>query len=162
MPGVPEPIRIWSTTVPPEWSDYNGHMSEGWYGVAFGAASDELLVHLGFGAPYRDAHGTFYTAETRIRFLREVHEGATICADTWLLGADAKRLHVLHHLIAGDDPEPVATQESMMLHVSQDECGAPRVGPMSEPLLTMSLDLAAAHASLPPADHVGLGIRSLR
>ncbi len=107
MSGVPEPIRIWSTTVPPEWSDYNGHMSEGWYGVAFGAASDELLVHLGFGAPYRDAHGTFYTAETRIRFLREVHEGATICADTWLLGADAKRLHVLHHLIAGDDPEPV-------------------------------------------------------
>ncbi|MBC8363535.1 MAG: thioesterase family protein [Actinobacteria bacterium] len=162
MSEVPEPTRVWSSVVPPEWSDYNGHMSEGWYGIAFGAASDELLVHLGFGAPYRDAHGTFYTAETRIRFLREVHEGAAISADTWLLGADEKRLHVLHHLLAGDDPEPAATQESMMLHVSQADGGAPRVGPMAEPLLAAALDLAAAHAPLPLADHVGMGIRSLR
>lgn len=162
MAGVPEPLRVWRTVVPPEWSDYNGHMSEGWYGVAFGDASDALLTHLGFGAGYRDAHGTIYTAETRIRFLREVHEGAAISTDTWLLGADAKRLHVLHLLIADDDPEPVSTQESMMLHVAHGTDGTPRVGPMAEPLFTNALELAAAHAHLDLPDYVGLGVRTLR
>ena len=162
MSGLPEPLRVWRTVVPPEWSDYNGHMSEGWYGVAFGDASDALLVHLGFGPAYRDAHGTFYTAETRIRFLREVHEGAAISTDTWLLGADEKRLHVLHDLLAGDPPEPVATQESMMLHVAHGAAGTPRVAPMAEPVHSMVLELAAVHASLILPDYVGLGVRTLR
>ena len=46
----PEPLRVWSTVVPPEWIDYNGHLTEGYYGVAFGQVSDEVLVRLGFGS----------------------------------------------------------------------------------------------------------------
>ena len=162
MSGPPEPLRVWRTVLPPERTAYNGHMSEGWYGVAFGGASDELLVHLGFGTGYREAHGTFYTAETRIRFLNEVHEGESISTDTWLLGADEKRLHVLHDLLVDDSPDPVATQESMMLHVVHGPDGPPRVAPMAEPLLSMALELAASHAPLNSPDYVGLGVRTLR
>ena len=162
MSGTPQPLRVWHTVVPPEWSDYNGHMSEGWYGLAFAEASDELLIHLGFGPGYREAHGTFYTVETRIRFLREVHEGAGISTDTWLLGADEKRLHVVHHLLVEEDPDPVATHESMMLHVAHGEGGRPGVAPMAEPLLSTALELAASHAPFNPPDYVGLGVRSLR
>ena len=123
MAASPQPLRIWRTVVPPAWIDYNGHLNEGYYGVAFGDASDALLEHLGFDGDYREAHGTFYTVETRIRFLREVHEGSEIHAATLLLGADEKRLHVHHDLLAGDSPDPVATQETMMLHVARGPDG---------------------------------------
>ena len=60
MAVSPEPLRVWSTVVPPEWIDYNGHLTEGYYGVAFGQASDEVLVNLGFGPGYLEEHGSFY------------------------------------------------------------------------------------------------------
>ncbi len=163
MAGTPDPVRAWSTVVPPAWIDYNGHLNEGYYGVAFGDASDGILTHLGFDAGYRAAHGTFYTAETRIRYLREVHGGHRVSTDTWLLGADEKRLHVHHVLLAEGIDEPAATQESMMLHVVHGgPDNLPRVGPMAEPVLSRAAALAAAHASVPLPDHVGLGVRTLR
>ena len=161
MAASPQPLRIWRTVVPPAWIDYNGHLNEGYYGVAFGDASDALLDHLGFDGEYRENHGTFYTVETRIRFLREVHEGSGIHAAPLLLGADEKRLHVHHDLLVGDSPDPVATQETMMLHVAQHPTG-PGVAPMSEPLLGRALALATLHSTVSPGDHVGRGVRTLR
>ena len=161
MAASPQPLRIWRTVVPPAWIDYNGHLNEGYYGVAFGDASDALLDHLGFDGEYRENHGTFYTVETRIRFLREVHEGSEIHAATLLLGADEKRLHVHHDLLVGDSPDPVATQETMMLHVAQHPTG-PGVATMAEPLLGRALDLATLHSTGSPGDHVGRGVRTLR
>ena len=160
MAASPEPLRIWRTVVPAEWIDYNGHLNEGFYGVAFGDASDALLDHLGFGPDYREAHGTFYTVETRIRFLHEVEKGSEIHTETLLLGADEKRLHAHHTLFSGEDPDPAATQETMMLHVTDSHDG-PTVVPMAEPVLGRALSLAAAHSSAPFGDHVGRGVRTL-
>ena len=162
MPKAPEPLQVWRRVVPTEWIDYNGHLTEGFYGVAFADASDELLIYLGFGPDYRAESGTFYTVETRIRFLSEVHKGAEIATASHLLGADSKRLHVHHDLLADHDPSPVATQEVMLLHVSQGgQDGQPRVSSMREPRLTRALDLAAVHSLSPVPDHVGYGVRSL-
>ena len=47
-----EPIRCWRATVPTEWIDYNNHLTEGYYGVAFGYSGDMLLEELGFDANY--------------------------------------------------------------------------------------------------------------
>ena len=162
MLATPESLQLWRQVVPAEWIDYNGHLTEGYYGVAFADASDELLIHLGFGADYRDDHGTFYTIETRIRFLMEVQEGAEIATSSFLLGADSKRLHVHHDLLVNQNLSPVATQEVMLLHVSQDPVGQPRVSPMAEPLLTNALELAEAHALIPLPEHAGQGMRTLR
>ena len=165
MPKAPEALQVWRRVVPTEWIDYNEHLTEGYYGVAFADASDELLVYLGFGPEYRAESGTFYTVETRIRFLSEVHKGAEIATASYLLGADSKRLHVHHDLLADQNPSPVATQEVMLLHVSQDgqdgQDGHPRVSPMREPILTRALELAAAHSLIPVPDHVGRGVRTL-
>ena len=50
-----EPIRCWRATVPTDWIDYNNHLTEGYYGVAFGYSGDMLLEELGFDATYREA-----------------------------------------------------------------------------------------------------------
>jgi acyl-CoA thioesterase FadM len=153
-----EPLELWSIVVPPDWIDYNGHLTEGYYGVAFGHASDAILSHLGFDESYLADYGTFYTAETHIRYLQEVHEGSQIACSSILLAADAKRLHVHHDLVIAGTTDPVATQESMMLHVSDP---GPRVSAMHEPVLGAALALAAAHASLPRPDRLGQGVRQL-
>ncbi|MBJ30885.1 MAG: 4-hydroxybenzoyl-CoA thioesterase [Acidimicrobiaceae bacterium] len=161
MAASAEPLRVWRTVVPVEWIDYNGHLTEGYYGVAFGDATDAVLLELGFGPDYRDAHGTFYTVETRIRYLREVKEGAEVHTASLILGADARRLHVHHELFADSDADPVATQECMMLHVAQRADG-PGVAPMAEPVASAALAAAEAHAVIPFPDHVGKGVRTLR
>ncbi|MBC8195386.1 MAG: thioesterase family protein [Acidimicrobiia bacterium] len=163
MSTVPEPLRVWETVVPSEWIDYNGHLTEGFYGVAFGAASDELLIHLGFGETYRSQHGTFYSVETHIRFLKEVHEGSRISTDTYVLGADEKRLHLHHDLLVDGDSVPVATQEAMLLHVSQPSGGGPpRTSAMVEPVRGNAIAAARAHSALSAPAHSGRGIRTLR
>lgn len=151
-------LNSWSTVVPDAWIDYNGHLNEGYYAVAFGEASDELITHLGFDHAYRADRGTFYTAETHIRYLTEIAGGASISCRTTLLAADPKRLHLHHDLFVGDDPEPAATQESMMLHVAHP---GPRVAPMQEPVLSAALALALTHAGLPRPHHQGGGVRQL-
>lgn len=154
-------LQIWNRVVPEEWIDYNGHLNEGYYGVAFGEASDELLVHIGFGPDYLRDIGTFYTVETHIRFLQEVHQGSTISCRSILAGADEKRLHVHHDLLVGDDPTAVATQEVMMLHV-QHSTGEPKTAPMVDPVLTKALELAAAHRDVERPAHLGGGVRQLK
>ena len=166
MADALKPVERWRTVVPPEWIDYNGHLTEGCYGVAFGQATDEVLIHLGFGPDYLAAHGSFYTVETRIRYLHEVKQGVEVHTESLVLGADAKRLHV-HHFLFADDPAssersaPVATQECMLLHVVQGSSG-PMVAPMVEPVASAALVAAAAHAEVPSPDHVGKGVRTLR
>ncbi len=163
MSPSPEPVMVWHTVVPQAWIDYNGHLTEGFYGVAFGEATDELLVHLGFGQEYRDRCGTFYTVETHIRFLREVRQGSTIATKSRVLGVDNKRLHLHHDLLVDEDPVPVATQEVMLLHVSQPaDGGPPRTSSMHEPILGQSHTIAEAHATVASPDHVGRGIQNLR
>lgn len=163
MGTAPEPLRVWQAVVPAGWIDYNGHLTEGYYGVAFGAASDEVLIHLGFDKAYREQHGTFYTVEAHIRFLLEVHEGSQISTDSYILGADQKRFHMHHDLLVDDDPTPVATQEAMLLHVAHAAAGdTPRAAPMVEPVLGNALALAERHATFPLPDHVGRGVRILR
>ena len=123
----------------------------------------QWLDTLGFDEAYREQHGTFYTVETHIRFLLEVHEGFQISTDSYILGADQKRFHMHHDLLVDDDPTPVATQEAMLLHVAHAAAGdTPRAAPMVEPVLGNALALAERHATFPLPDHVGRGVRILR
>ena len=135
--------------VPPEWIDYNGHMMDAYYFLAFTEATEAFLDHLGLGAAYRARTGSgIYTAESHLCFLSGVTEGATLCYQTQLLGHDAKRLHVFHQMTGAGTL--AATCELMFLHVSRD-----RVAPMPPEAAAEVAALAAAHASLPRPDRAG-------
>ncbi len=143
--------------VPAEWIDYNNHLTEGYYGVAFADAGDALLLQVGFGDAYRrDQRGTYYTAETHIWFRREVVEGAELTITTMVLGADSKRLHLLHVMTV--DGAECAIQESMLLHVDA-ETG--RVAPMAPDIGAKLAALADAHASRERPPGIGAGIRGM-
>ncbi|MYW63581.1 thioesterase [Streptomyces sp. SID8379] len=118
MSGPP----LFHTSVRPEWIDYNGHMSEAFYVLVFGYATDALMDGTGLDAAYRERTGcSLYTVESHVRYLRDVPEGAALTVRTRVLGAAGKKARFTHEMsIGADDPEPVATIELLALHVDQE------------------------------------------
>ena len=107
------PIEVYRASVLESWIDYNGHMNEGYYAVAFGDATDAYLIRAGFDDTYRgDIGGTFYTVETHIRYVRELKLGDPLLFRTTVLGADAKKLHLFHSMVHEIDGYEAATQEA--------------------------------------------------
>ncbi|MGW0531348.1 thioesterase family protein [Streptomyces sp. NPDC003032] len=116
-------------TVRPEWIDYNGHMSEAFYVLVFGYATDAMMIETGLHAGYRESTGcSLYTVEAHIRYLNDVPEGVHLAVRTRLLGADAKKARFTHEMYvvedAGAEPAPdaapVATTELLAVHVDQN------------------------------------------
>ncbi len=135
--------------VPPEWIDYNGHMMDAYYFVAFTEATEAFLDYVGLGAAYRARTGSgIYTAESHLCFISGVTKGARLAYRTQLLGHDAKRLHVFHQMTSAD--VITATCELMFLHVSRDH-----VTPMPGEAAGAVTALAAAHAPLPRPGKAG-------
>jgi len=122
------PLALYQCSVRPEWVDYNGHMSEAFYVLVFGHASDALYEHASMGGDYRArSNCSLYTVESHIQYLREVSEGAELEVQTRVLDVDSKRLRFCHQMMS--DGKLLATTELMAVHVDT-KAGA--TVPMSE------------------------------
>ena len=152
-----QPILTVKRAVPLDWTDYNGHMNEARYLQAFGDATDQLMLMIGCDADYIQSGGSYFTAETHIRHLDEVHAGAEIEVRTQCLLGEGKKLHLFHQMMSGD--RLLATGEHMLIHVSLETRKA------SEPAAQVSgplAKLAKAHATLPRPEGAGsaVGVRA--
>ncbi|MFI1484120.1 thioesterase family protein [Streptomyces sp. NPDC020747] len=121
-------LPLFRETVRPEWIDYNGHLSEAFYVLVFGHATDAMMDATGMDAAYRaDSGCSLYTVESHIRYLRDVPEGARLGVRTRILGAGGKKAHFTHEMYVLDaakaapdaDAAVVATSELLALHVDQ-------------------------------------------
>ncbi len=158
---IPAPLRLYEATVGPQWVDYNGHMSEWCYLLVMGDSSDAFFRYIGIDDDYRAAGQSLYTVETHIRNLDELAEGDRLALTLRVLGADAKRVHILHEVLALDDDgteRAAATGEQMLLHV---DAAAGRTSPMPATLQARVGALRDAHAALPRPEYVGrpMGLR---
>lgn len=158
QPGdaVDVPLRLYRTHVEPDWVDYNGHMTEAAYLTAAGWASDALFRYIGDDEAYRAAGHSFYTVETHIHYLLEVDVHEPIEFTTQLLGADRKRMHLLHEMYHGDTGALLASVEQMLVHVDMH---AGRSAPILPHVAEAVQAIAAAHAELPVPPRVGSVMR---
>jgi carnitine 3-dehydrogenase len=158
--GLPDdlgqPLVTVERAVPLDWTDYNGHMNEARYLQAFGDASDRMMALVGCDAEYIATGGSYFTAETHIRHLDEVHAGAVIRIETQVLNGAGKKMHLFHRMFAGD--RELATGEHMLIHVSLETRRASDPAPAVAATLAK---VAAAHASLPMPEGAGkaVGVR---
>lgn len=151
--AIPAPLALWTGRVQPEWIDYNRHMMDGYYAVAFSPVVDAFMDYIGLDAAYRARTGcTVYTAELHVVYLRELKEGAPLRFETQLIAYDAKRFHLFHWLTHSDENYLAATAEFMLLHVDQQPM---RVVPMPGAVLQRLVQIAAAHATLPKPAQLG-------
>lgn len=101
-----------------DWIDYNGHMSEAFYVLVFGYATDTAMEALGLGAEYRSETGcSLYTVEAHVRYLREVGLGASLEVTSEVIGVKDRKLHVVHTMV--HHGEVIATEEILGIHVDQ-------------------------------------------
>ncbi|MGI9155604.1 MAG: thioesterase family protein [Marmoricola sp.] len=113
---VADSTVVWQELVQPEWIDYNGHLSEAYYVLVFGHATDAVLERVGLGADYRDRTScSLFTVEEHIRYLDQVSEGAELEIRSSVVGAAEKTLHVWHEMWA--DGRLRATEEVLGVHV---------------------------------------------
>ena len=102
--------------VRPEWVDYNGHLSEAYYVLVFGYATDALMERVGMDGAYRRSTGcSLYTVEAHVRYLAEVRGEAALDVATRVVGVGEKKVRVCHEMSV--EGSLVATEELLALHV---------------------------------------------
>ncbi|PJI85038.1 carnitine 3-dehydrogenase [Yoonia maricola] len=150
------PIVTVERAVPLDWTDYNGHMNEARYLQAFGDATDRMMLLVGCDADYIATGGSYFTAETHICHLDEVHAGALIRIETQVLHGAGKKMHLFHRMFTGD--RALATGEHMLIHVSLETRKASEPAPA---LAATLAKVAEAHAALPTPEGAGkaVGVR---
>ena len=148
----PAPLAFYRTPVEPDWVDYNGHMTESAYLTAAGWGSDALFRYIGDDEAYRAAGHSFYTVETHIHYVREVSVHEPLVFHTQILGVDAKRVHLIHQMLHGDDGGLLCTAEQMLVHVDMN---AGRSAPILPHVAAALQAIAQSHASLPVPPQVG-------
>jgi acyl-CoA thioester hydrolase len=147
------------TRILPGWIDYNGHLMDGYYLVAFSDATEGVLAALGFGPAYREATGcTIYTVEAHLTYRREASVETPLSFATQVIDHDAKRIHVVHDMLDTSTGERLATAELMFLHVRRS---TGKVEPMPPAQATRVAVMAARHAELPRPPELGrrIGMR---
>lgn len=108
-----------------QWIDYNGHMSEAYYVLIFGFATDELYQRLGLGDSYRRQHNcSIYTIEAHINYLQEVGEAEIVHVDTQLLEVGDKKLRFCHTMKHSQNGKMLAFSELFVLFVDTKQGGS--------------------------------------
>ncbi len=138
------------TPVLEEWVDYNGHLRDAFYLLIFSYATDAFMAEIGVD-PARDRRSLF-TLECHLNYLHEVKLGTQVQVHTRVIGHDRKRLHLYHSLHAGDDEQPLATTEQMLLHV---DLAGPRSTPFGEATVQCLERLQAGQADEPSPINIG-------
>lgn len=109
-------------SVLPEWIDYNGHMSEAFYVLAFGDATTAAMAALGMDEAYRTSSNcSLYTVEAHVRYLREASLAEELEITTVIASSGTKKLHLAHEMYRAG--LLIATEEIMGLHVDQGSGG---------------------------------------
>jgi acyl-CoA thioester hydrolase len=157
--GGRDSLPTYRTRVEKEWLDYNGHMNEAFYLLAFSRATDVLLDAIGIDAGYREEmHCSVYTVETHICYLEEVGFGAPLRVQVRLLGHDAKRLHVWSEMLREDLRTVLSTAEMVMIHV---DASIPSAAPFPRETAERVEVLWAAQRHLPWPERAGRSIRPI-
>jgi carnitine 3-dehydrogenase len=157
--SAPEPLHTLARVVPADWIDYNGHVNESRYLQLASDATDALLARLGLDAEYLQSTGSYFTVETHISHIGELHAGDHVTVTTQVLGGDDKRLHVFHELSLKGAAQPAATAEHLLLHV---DAASGRVGPARGAVRERALEVIAEHAELPRPARAGRRIDTVR
>ncbi len=149
----PTPFLSSVMQIEPQWIDYNGHLNMAYYNVMFDRAIDQMWLGLGIGPGYmKERHGSSFTAECHVRYLREIHLGDPVQISIILVGADEKRLHTFEELRHATEGWLSATSENMTMHIDMN---ARKVAPFPPDIRARIKAVADAHAAIPRPDGVG-------
>tara|TARA_B100001248_G_scaffold260364_1_gene248385 strand:+ start:883 stop:1347 length:465 start_codon:yes stop_codon:yes gene_type:complete len=129
---------IFKINVQEEWIDYNNHMQDAYYGLAFSYAVDHFQDVVGFDEDYRSRTGcTIFVVEDHKFYLNEVKLRSELVIKTTLLDADKKKFILQSQMLVND--KKVATSEMLQAHVKTDP--TPKITEMPQVIYDRFTDL---------------------
>ncbi len=142
------PLHVLDIEVPPDWIDYNGHMNDACYAIAFSRAGDAFMEKIGLGEKERQAtERSIFTLALVIRFIAEAKLGDILSVSVHVLECDKKRMRFWL----------VATSEQVLTCV--DLSGEkPRAAEFPPDVAARLEALARDHAELPTPLEAGQGL----
>ena len=146
-------LTTYQTRVISDWVDYNGHLRDAFYLLIFSYATDALMDRLGLDSDSREASGhSLFTLELHLNYLHEVKLDTEVEVHTQIIGHDSKRLHLYHSLHRVGDPQELAGNEQMLLHV---DLAGPRSAPFTAATLERLQGIIAEQTELPAPAYIG-------
>ena len=147
------PYTKYSTTVKPEWIDYNGHMNVGYYHIAFDTAVEPFFHWLGLTPEYRSSNQcSTFAHEAHLNFLREVNEGDKIRFESRLLDFDRKRIHFYQEMFHEEEGFLAASHESISSYMDMQ---TRKTAPLPEDITARLQQVKEAHETLETPWQVG-------
>src|SRR5690606_11581384 len=105
------------------------HMNAMYYGIIVYRGQSKFSALIGMGEDYVDRTGLGkVVVQSSLSYEREVRRADELEIRSWLLGSDAKRIHVLHEVVSRDTRRRVAVGEQLDLHF---DLSSRRSAPMS-------------------------------
>jgi acyl-CoA thioester hydrolase len=148
-----QPFQSSVMQVEPAWIDYNGHLNMAYYNVLFDRAIDQLWLELGIGPAYmKERHGSTFTAECHVRYLREIGVDDPVRVSVLLVAADEKRLHTFEELRHATAGWLSATSENVTLHV---DIKARKTAPFPPDIRARIDTVADAHRAIARPEGIG-------
>ncbi|MDD1784266.1 thioesterase family protein [Enterovibrio sp. ZSDZ35] len=149
-------ITLLESPVLPEWIDYNGHMNDAYYVVAFSQAIDAFMLHIGLDETFREEHSvSIYTLQSMVTYLKEVAEAEPIVIRGQLLESDSKKLRLFLTMYHADNHDELATMETLLLHMDMK---ARRAAPFLAQTQALVNEIQTAHSVLEIPRNAGRGI----
>ena len=100
----------------------------------------------------KERHGSTFTAECHVRYLREIHLGDPVQVSILLVGADEKRLHTFEELRHATEGWLSATSENMTIHIDMT---ARKTAPFPPDIRARIEAMVNAHAAFPRPEGIG-------
>src|SRR5215208_328111 len=135
--------KVYANRVPAEWIDYNGHMGDFAYNIAFSRAADGLYELFGLDPSYRE----------RTNFYQECNLGDALSVECQVLDVDEKRVHMFLRMYKAGSKDLVAVQEALIMHMRREPGLAPAAAAMPQEMFKGLAALKSEHDQLPrPAE----------
>jgi len=151
--AYPAPFVSSAHVIEDQWIDYNGHFNMAYYNVLFDRAGDEVFDAIGLGASYvKKTNCSFFTLETHVTYLRELHAGDSVKVATQFLDYDKKRIHYFVEMRHAKDDWIAATSEVIIIHVDMN---IRKSTPFPPDVLDNIKAMRESHAALPLPPQVG-------
>ena len=100
----------------------------------------------------KERHGSTFTAECHVRYLREIHLGNPVQVSVYLLASDEKRIHTFEELRHATEGWISATSENMTVHIDMN---ARKVAPFPSDIQARIRAVVEKHATIARPEGTG-------
>lgn len=152
-------LVVYRDKVQPDWIDYNGHLNDAYYVVAFSRGLDGFMEAIGLNAAFRDQNQvSMFTLQCMTHYFKEIDEKEPFIITCQLIDHDHNKAHLYLQMWHQETGEEHAAFEAMMLHMDMAER---RSAPWRPETKEKVKAILAKDQELPLPDKVGsaIGIR---